>query len=98
MDTCSTVGKVLPRSVERAKNTLNISVPLPVTAPVGCSHAMFTLLLASTAICGKAGDIEPEGATLTSVVNVLPLSSERLKKIPSELVPALGPGPPDQTT
>src|SRR5690242_21308166 len=94
VDTCKTVGNVLPLSVDRAKNTLNMSPPSPLSAAVGCSHATFTFPLGSTAICGKAGDMEPEGATLTSVVKVLPASSERLKKMPSESLGAPGSGLP----
>ena len=96
--TCKTVGNVFPRSAERAKNTLNTSLPSPLIGPVGCSHAIFTLLLESTATCGKADGraADPEGAMLTPGVKVLPPSSERLKKIPSEFGPGFG--PPDQTT
>jgi hypothetical protein len=104
-DTCATVGKVTPLSVERAKNTLNTLLPLLIAA-VGCSHATFTLPLASTATCGKADATAPEGAILVAgqsgiwpgaqLVKVPPPSSERLKNIPSEF--ELGVASPDQTT
>ena len=106
MNTCNTVGNVWPLSVERANKTLNISVPSPLRAPVGCSHAIFTLPLGSTATCGKAGATEPEGAMLIAghsgslpgaqLVKVLPPSSERLKNMPWEFGPPVG--PPDQAT
>src|SRR4029077_14089702 len=72
--TCKTVGNVFPRSVERAKNTLNTSLPSPLICAVGCSQAIFTLLLESTATCGKAdgASAEPEGAMLTPGVKLLP--------------------------
>jgi len=72
--TGNTVGKVLPLSVERAKNTLNMSVPSRFSAPVACSQTIFTLLLESTAICGKAGATEPEGAIFMAGVKLLPVS------------------------
>jgi hypothetical protein len=104
-DTCATVGKVTPLSVERAKNTLNTLLPLLIAA-VGCSHATFTLPLASTATCGKADAKAPEGAILVAgqsgiwpgaqLVKVPPPSSERLRNIPSAF--ELGVASPDQTT